>query len=1152
MKSIHPFPLGVWAGLVLEIMVVAAAGAPDYTFIGEAPEQFSLEFECPAGDLSLAFDYQDEANHYALRLAQGRAQFVKVRQGREEALGQAGPLPPPGTRLTLKRRLWKMALVAPTEGIATAYDSEWTGGQVGVRASAGVDVGAWQVQTVESIWWEDDFMRAGEGGGWEPLSGKWQFSGIEGIRPDPRLSANPFSYHTVAGTEPGLSVVGYWFWDDYEIVSAVKPEGYGAVGLVAYLQDPSNFLLFRWTARRPGEPGQAELVRVVQGTETVVARAGGGFDSGQWYQMRLRLSGDRAEAFLDGRPVLEAANLGFSQGRAGLYAAGGAGAHFDDVRIQSWLGFQDDFSDFVPGRWNGPGWTAREGRWVPPRTGPALAWTGPPTWREGTWEAEVQIGTGRAGLVFASPDPQHGYLFRAGRDSSELVQFAAGQEKVLARGTRGLPTGQGKLGVNLDGGYVVASLEGQPVLEAFLPSLPAGRLGVYAQGTGVRFDRVRALPPAPEPEEPLITEQFTREATMAGWARAEGAWDQGAEGTYWHKGLFFNAPYLELLLTRNNPAQGSLALCLAASEPRLSSGYELLVAGDGQGNLWGRLARAGVEVARGQVPFGEGEGRARLRFAQKGRYVIASLDDQPFLTFQDPEPLPGHRVGIQVQGAQVDFRAVHAGCLNRRDYTFSTAPVDWYVGRGQWQVTERWKCSPQWSWFGCDRRLDAANVLWSKAAFRGDVLAEFYACIQMDRQADYSRPSDLNVTICGDGRDLSSGYSFIFGGWNNTLTRLLRREQVVAQTDQVLLPRKGQLGGQDWATAFHRHWFYIRVLKQGARLSLSVDGREAFSWEDPEPLEGGRIAFWTWDNGALIARARIWYQELAPAEDLPTPPSLQMAPPPAPQAPVITSTTHPTVQNDFETDLGTWSSVGPQSSQLVLDPQTAAGGRRSLAVFNGGSGGDFGVWVLRNVRLEPAQVPRLEFDYKVPPAVKVNFFLKLAGVWHEITFTDPEEPRNDRTWLGRIPEVQADDAWHHAEFDLLGALQQKYGQRNLPPLTEIALASRRTQMYLRCGFGGNYWGSVYHLDNFWLGGPGGTTADFTWAPPQEGLSYRAYRCLLDRNPDTEPVASPEQTEPRAQYSHLEPGIWYFHLQAQTPQGDWLPAVHHRILVGEAP
>lgn len=1140
-----------WSGLILW-MITATAAHAYYTFIGDASEQFSLALERPSGDLSVVFDYQDEANYYALDLVRDQARFVKVRRGRKEALGQEGSLPPPGTRLTLKRRLWQMALVAPTEGIATAYDSEWTGGQVGVQAPAGLDVESWQIQPVEPIWWEDDFMRAGEGGEWEPLSGKWQFSDIEGIRPDPRLSANPFSYQVVSGTEPGLSVVGHWFWDDYEIVSAVKPEGAGVVGLVAYLQDPAHFLLFRWTARQPGEAGQAELVRVVNRTETVVARQGGGFDSGRWYQLRFRLEGDRAEAFIDGRRVLEAADLGFRQGRAGLYAAGGAGAHFDDVQVHSWTGLQDDFSDFVPGRWSGPGWTVRDGSLLPPGTGPALAWTGPPRWREGIWEAEVQIGAGWAGLVFASPDPQHGYVFRAGKEAAELVQVAEGQEQILAKGSRGLPNGSGKLQVSVDGNYVVASIEGQPVLETCLPSLPAGRVGVYAQGKGVRFKQVRAIPETPEPEEPAITEQFTREATMSGWASAAGAWDKGPDETYWHKGLFFKEPYLELFVTRNNPSQGSLALCLAASEERLSSGYELLVAGDGEGNLLGRLARAGREVARSQVPFGEGEGRARLRFAQKGSYLVASLDDQPFLTFQDPKPLPGHRVGLQVQGAQVDFRAVRASCLNMRDYTFSTAPVDWYVGRGQWQVTERWKCSPQWSWFGCDRRLNAANVLWSKAAFKGDLLAEFYACIQMDRQADYTRPSDLNVTICGDGRDLSSGYSFIFGGWNNTMTRLLRHEEVVAQTDRVLLPRKGQLGGQDWATAFHRHWFYIRVLKEGSRLSLSVDGREAFNWEDPEPLQGGRIAFWTWDNGVLIARARLCYQELASAEELPAPPSLQMAPPPAIQAPLITSTTHPTVQNDFETDLRTWSSVGPQSASLALDRETASAGRGSLALFNGGSGGDFGAWVLRDARIPPEQIPHLEFDYKVPPSVKVNFFLKLAGVWHEITFTDPEEPRNDRAWLGRIPEVQADDSWHHAEFDLLGALQHKYGQRNLPPITEIALASRRTQMYLRCGFGGNYWGSVYHLDNFWLGGAGGDTAEFSWVPPQQGLTYKAYRCLLDRNPDTEPVAGPEQTEPQAQYQHLEPGVWYFHLQAQTAQGDWLPTVHQRILVGEAP
>ena len=125
-------------------------------------------------------------------------------------------------------------------------------------------------------------------------------------------------------------------------------------------------------------------------------------------------------------------------------------------------------------------------------------------------------------------------------------------------------------------------------------------------------------------------------------------------------------------------------------------------------------------------------------------------------------------------GMQAWARAAPEGPGCVADYTFHSAPTDWLVGAGEWGVQSRWACQPRWTWFGGKSRR--AAVVWHKQQFAGDVDVDVHASIPMDSVFDpaYRHPGDVNITICGDGRDLSSGYTFVLGGWGNRWTRLLR------------------------------------------------------------------------------------------------------------------------------------------------------------------------------------------------------------------------------------------------------------------------------------------------------------------------------------------------------------------------------------------
>ncbi|HRR81644.1 MAG TPA: hypothetical protein P5118_15795, partial [Planctomycetota bacterium] len=128
----------------------------------------------------------------------------------------------------------------------------------------------------------------------------------------------------------------------------------------------------------------------------------------------------------------------------------------------------------------------------------------------------------------------------------------------------------------------------------------------------------------------------------------------------------------------------------------------------------------------------------------------------------------------------------------------------------------------------------------------------------------YKYTRDFNVTICADGQDLSSGYSFLYGGWDNKETAITRGNTVVARCDSVI-PR---------SSGIHRRWFYLKAEKRGNTLNFFVDGVRVLTYKDPDPLPGNRVGIWTWGNGIMVSRVRISARALGGTE----PPGAAYAP----------------------------------------------------------------------------------------------------------------------------------------------------------------------------------------------------------------------------------------------------------------------------------
>jgi hypothetical protein len=422
------------------------------------------------------------------------------------------------------------------------------------------------------------------------------------------------------------------------------------------------------------------------------------------------------------------------------------------------------------------------------------------------------------------------------------------------------------------------------------------------------------------------------------------------------------------------------------------------------------------------------------------------------------------RVGVQTRELNaLDWEKVRATTSNVVDYSFTSAPVDWRAGRGRWDVSERWTCSPQWGFFaGSD---SVAPTLWSRFATRGDWTMEAYLATPMDVTRGERSPTDLNLTVEGDGRDLASGYSFLFGANGRILNRVLRGDRIVQEKAFEAI-----------GSNTHQDWFYVRLERRRVGNALhfrySINGQEVWKYTDEQPLKDAldqprHLAFWTYNGGLSIARVRLWHSGLQEGSDSSTGREY------SDQAP------------SYMNALGAWNLRNDGRKQSEGLRPVTDGGHDALRITNPQSGGDWSLFVTQQP-FDATAHPVLQWNYRVPEDVFVNLYAKVGGTWREITFTGDAARLEQRTSanlkpqatiigtlpvvmtpgtvpsLGVVESVAADGKWHSARFNLLDALKAA----GLSTHVEALAFSAPDHSYLRAGIGGNHMGATYWLSNF--------------------------------------------------------------------------------------
>ena len=216
---------------------------------------------------------------------------------------------------------------------------------------------------------------------------------------------------------------------------------------------------------------------------------------------------------------------------------------------------------------------------------------------------------------------------------------------------------------------------------------------------------------------------------------------------------------------------------------------------------------------------------------------------------------------IGFSGAMPDLGAVQVESGNVYDYTFSSAPVDWKVQSGVWEMTNRWDCSPGWSWFG--GRSEEVAAIWNKRKFSGDFSVQFYFAFKMGfvkTPTWHYLPANVAVSFCGDGKNFGSGYSFIVGADGNQHSTLLKKGLTVADSRAPEALLYSLADGYPASEHLHRRWWYVKVNKIGPRVECWLDSKLLFTYNDPKPIDAGQFALWTYNNGIMLSRVQIFYE----------------------------------------------------------------------------------------------------------------------------------------------------------------------------------------------------------------------------------------------------------------------------------------------------
>jgi hypothetical protein len=161
---------------------------------------------------------------------------------------------------------------------------------------------------------------------------------------------------------------------------------------------------------------------------------------------------------------------------------------------------------------------------------------------------------------------------------------------------------------------------------------------------------------------------------------------------------------------------------------------------------------------------------------------------------------------------------------------------------------ERAELGPSWKPTAEGARLDNGvlkladlrnHPVWLDVALPDDVRIELDAWAASDE-------GDIKVELCGDGKSVAtsmnyvaSGYVLVFGGWNNTLNVIARKNEHAR--DRATASEPMPIAGRR---------YHFAITRSASEIIWEIDGRVVLELEDAAPLRGpghDHFAFSGWE-----------------------------------------------------------------------------------------------------------------------------------------------------------------------------------------------------------------------------------------------------------------------------------------------------------------
>lgn len=253
----------------------------------------------------------------------------------------------------------------------------------------------------------------------------------------------------------------------------------------------------------------------------------------------------------------------------------------------------------------------------------------------------------------------------------------------------------------------------------------------------------------------------------------------------------------------------------------------------------------------------------------EGKVETPAGNAEGMVPFEQPGPLARNvKIAIAVVVLAINFPLIHyyvlrgapeanVGLPYNDDFSDpSTVSKRYWSSGGLWRTVDGHLVCP-----GVKQ-----NPLWLKAKLPQNTVVEFDVRSQ-------SPEGDIKVELFGDGSDHASGYVFIHGGWNNSLSIIARRDehgkplqQLQAEAQRIAMEKKLPSAGLVETGVFNENsrmrveanpypvqigrMYHWRIERRGSKITWAIDGQPFMEFDDPIPLVGekhNRFGFSCWE-----------------------------------------------------------------------------------------------------------------------------------------------------------------------------------------------------------------------------------------------------------------------------------------------------------------